>query len=365
MTGIITTNPSQPQADVAVVLPTILRPDLMRAVRSVYTQNFAGRIHVLIGVDVALGDRAILDAIRAQCPDRVSLTILDPGYSTSARHGGVHSNAFGGSLRTVLSYMANAPLIAYLDDNDWWGANHLTALKAAIAGKHWAWSGRWLVHPQTGWPICRDEWDSVGPNQGINAERYGGFVQPSGLMMDMRTCHHVMPLWAMALFADGSGEDRLIFDQLHKNHPGAGTGQYTSYCTLTQDTLPHAHHQREFLARRLGWIYDAQTMSGIIAQMGQVLDLLEARQWDPAQEQAEQILQVNPVLAQAWAVVAQCHQMNQRWDQAIDGWIKALEIDDQHPHWIECLAICLQHSGHGVEAERIQATLIRRFGPTT
>ncbi len=37
--------------DAAVVIATVLKPTLTRAVCSVFNQSFAGRIHVLIGVD--------------------------------------------------------------------------------------------------------------------------------------------------------------------------------------------------------------------------------------------------------------------------------------------------------------------------
>ncbi len=40
--------------DVAVVMPTIVRPTLGRALASILNQNFAGRIQVLIGVDKRL-----------------------------------------------------------------------------------------------------------------------------------------------------------------------------------------------------------------------------------------------------------------------------------------------------------------------
>src|SRR5690606_9284128 len=43
--------------DCAVVIPTILRPVLARAVRSVYAQDFPGSVQVLVGIDVATGSR--------------------------------------------------------------------------------------------------------------------------------------------------------------------------------------------------------------------------------------------------------------------------------------------------------------------
>ena len=357
----ITLNPPQGQTDVAVVLPTILRPELARAVRSVFRQNFPGRIHLLIGVDVHQGDTGLLDQLRTECPSHVSLTVLDPGYSTSARHGGLHGNHFGGSLRTILSFLASSPYIAYLDDNDWWGSNHLTLLRQAIDGKHWAWSGRWLVHPANGWPICRDEWDSVGPGRGINAQRFGGFVQPSGLMMDSRVTPHLMVLWSMAAFEDGSGEDRLIFDQLNKNHPGGATDQFTSYCTLHADTLRHDHHQREFLGRKLGWIYDSAQIAHITAQTAQAEILMAASQWEQAQDVLTDVLAIQPHHAPAMGLLARCHHQSRVFDLATNAYARALEVDDNHPQWLAGLAECLDATGRETDAVKVRASLERRW----
>ena len=356
-----TLNPVQTPADVAVVLPTILRPSLLKAARSVFSQNFLGRIHLLIGVDVHRGDEGILDVIQAECPPHVTLTVLDPGYSTSVRHGGVFANAYGGSLRTVLSYLANAPAIAYLDDNDWWGANHLTLLKTAMADTQWAWSGRWLVHPETAWPICRDEWDSVGPGKGINAERFGGFVQPSGLMVDARACHFLMPLWSLAAFADGGGEDRLIFDHLLKNHPGAGTGQFTSYCTLSVDSLSHDHHKQQFLARGLGWIYQEDAIALLNDLVRHAQDLIDGEKPDQALAIIERILSINPYDAVALQMLADLHRRQGNGEKAVSILAQALEIDDDHPSWIAQLADWLGDMGRDQDEHRVRATLTRRF----
>ena len=94
--------------DAAVIIPTILRESLMRTVRSVYAQEWPGRIQILIGIDVAQGDRDILRQLGAECPDRMALTIFDLGYSTAQVHGGIYHNAYSGSLRSVLSYAANS-----------------------------------------------------------------------------------------------------------------------------------------------------------------------------------------------------------------------------------------------------------------
>ncbi|MBV9116925.1 MAG: glycosyltransferase family 2 protein [Acetobacteraceae bacterium] len=109
----------------AVVIPTVLRPSLLRAVRSVYRQRLDGRVQLLIGVDRPLGSRELLRAIAEERPDFVDVDVLDPGYSTARANGGLYSCAFGGSLRSALTLLANARHVAYLDDDNWIGPDHL------------------------------------------------------------------------------------------------------------------------------------------------------------------------------------------------------------------------------------------------
>ncbi len=284
--------------DVAVVIPTTLRQTLGRSVRSVFAQEISGRVQVLVGIDVAQGDAGQLDALRAECPAHVTLTVLDLGYSTSRRHGGLYDNAYGGALRTILTYAAGSRYVAYLDDDDWYGPTHLSALLAAIAGHGWAWSGRWLVDDRTGWTICRDEWDAVGPGQGINAERFGGFVNPSSLMLDKIACHTILPLWANAMFADGSGEDRLIFQKLVQ-FPCGATGDFTSYFQMTGRNVDDEHHVREFRKRGILWTSDRSLIQVAVAHAERARDLYEAGDREEAASECRAALAINPYHTEA------------------------------------------------------------------
>ena len=222
----------------AVVLPTVLRPSLARAVESVYAQTLDGRIQLLLGIDVASGDPALLDRLAAACPPQIDLVVCDPGYSTSVRHGGLYPNRFSGALRTILSYAANSRYLAYLDDDNWWAPDHLASLLDTIAEAEWAWSQRWFVEAETDEPICIDDWESVGPDAGIFVEQFGGFVDPSSLMVDKFAAHDILPFWSLSPFEDGSGEDRLVFAGLKGALRGRGTGRATSFYTVNpQDPM--------------------------------------------------------------------------------------------------------------------------------
>lgn len=238
-------DPQRPAA-AAVVIPSILRPSLLRAVRSVYAQTLPGQIHILIGVDVACGDLAILEQATSELPDHCVLTVLQPGYSTSTRHGGLHPAHDGGALRTVLSYLANSRHVAYLDDDNWWAEEHLESLLAAVKGKDWAFSLRWYVDGETLEPLCVDRWESVGPDRGAYAENAGGFVDPNCLLLDKLRCEPVLRWWSIPLAPDPErmSADRNVFSALRARHSYGSTGKATAYYVLDPKDPVHPYRKR-------------------------------------------------------------------------------------------------------------------------
>ena len=317
--------------DVSVVVQTLLRPSLGRAVRSVFRQDLKGRIQVLVGIDKHGGDRKGLEELIQECPDHICLTVIDLGYSTSQRHGGLYPTRYGGGLRTILSYAANSKYVAYLDDDDWWAHDHLSSLISSVTGKVWAFSYRWMVDQETGWPICRDEWDFVGPHRGINKERFGGFVAPSNLLLDKQACHFILPFWSLAAFSDNTGEDRLIFDALLKNHPWAATGKFSCYYELRREDQKHLHHAREFTARDLGWIKDRQQIDTIMQLSDEAAISLENGKPEATIEICLRVLSLNPYHATSLYNLAMAEWRLGREQAALTHITLAREVDDQNP----------------------------------
>jgi hypothetical protein len=223
--------------DAAVIIPTILRESLLRAVRSVYAQDIQGKVQVVVGIDRNEGDIAIIDELRSSCPAHMQLTIIDLGYSTARRHGGFYNNWSGGALRTIMSYAANSRYLAYLDDDNWWAATHLSDLLAAIGRHAWAYSYRWYVHPETQLPMWIDEWESVGPGKGLYADKHGGFADTNCLLLDKQKCHSVLPAWCIPNRKTGSGVDKVVFRRLVRAGIGACTGNATAYYVIRQRDL--------------------------------------------------------------------------------------------------------------------------------
>ena len=238
--------------DVAIIIPTIMRPELEKTLDSIFKQDFNGRIQILIGVDKSKKDRNNLLKLFSTQPDNCITTILDLGYSTSIRHGGLRKAADGGSLRTILSYMANSRYIAYLDDDNWWGKNHLSSLLKSIKGVDWTYSLRWYVDARTKNPQCIDKWESTGVNSGVFKKKFGGWVDPNCLLIDSIKCEPVLRNWLYPLKGDkkGMSADRNIFNALSKSYKFNTTNQATCYYIINPKDLMHI--------KRLNWIKESK-----------------------------------------------------------------------------------------------------------
>ena len=238
----------QPVFDAAVVMPTILRPETARAIRSVFAQQGCGRVQLLVGIDKTDTARTMLEELGQEIPDNCLMSVFDLGYSTSERHGGVHQAHDGGSLRTALSFLANSPHIAYLDDDNWWADDHIATLKTAIEGKGWAFSLRWFVEESTGTPLAIDTWESVGPDKGAYHKHLGGWADPNTLMIDKTVCGAMLPQWAVPPKSDAEKltADRNVFDALRTHFTWAATGKATCYYTIRESDPVHRY--------RMDWI---------------------------------------------------------------------------------------------------------------
>lgn len=214
--------------DVGVAMVTIVRPTFAQALRSIYSQRLSGRIHVVVGIDRWEGERGTLEALVAERPSHVSVTVIDLGYSTSVRHGGVYASNYGGALKTILSYAANSRYIAYLDDDNWYAPDHLATMLTAIAGKEWAYSLRHYVDQATGELLCPDTWASMGPARGVWAQAQGGFVDTNCFLIDKIACNDVFPEWAIPRYQGGTGGDRQVMQRL-LNRPYGSNQAHTVY----------------------------------------------------------------------------------------------------------------------------------------
>ena len=229
--------------DISIVIVTVCRRSLYKAIRSIFDQDFKGSIQLLVGADVEqFGNFSeMMRELETECPPHILMTGINPGYSTSKRHGGVHSSYYGGSLRTVLSFLSSSELVTYLDDDDWYEPQHLRLMHEAIQGKTWAFTLSNYADPNKESVLGIDTTESVGPRKGVYAAKFGGFVRPSALLLNKVRLSHILHLWSIAPFPSGDGEDRLIFRELLKYPDFGETRVATVNCAIDPADGMHAH----------------------------------------------------------------------------------------------------------------------------
>ena len=237
--------------DFAVIMPTTLRPSIADSLRSIFEQDYPGSVQTLIGLDRSEADPRVVERACESMPANHTVVFLYPGYSTSARHGGLHPSWDGGVLRTTLCYLANSPRVAFLDDDNWWDRGHLSSLGRALTGRDWAYAQRWFVHPVSRMPLCKDIWESVGPNQGDKAQS-GGWVDPNCLAMDKLACEAVLRWWSIPLrnSPKAMDADRNVFRILSTEFDGAPTGEATVFYSLNDSDPEHCRRLERIGADR-------------------------------------------------------------------------------------------------------------------
>lgn len=227
---------------VSVIISTIGRDSLKDCLASILAQDYQGSIQIMLGLEHdeygKFGElRRFLTSLKM--PDRFTLTVIDVGYSTSVRNGGVHSNHFGGSMYSSLSFLAKYSLLVHIDDDDRFMPNHISSLVEVIDDKPWAFTLSYFTNHKN--IIGHDYFESVGPGKGIFKHPYNGFVRPGGLMFN-KTDHRILRilfLWSIGPLVTGDGNDRLIFNELVKL-PYAETMKYTHLYEIDLKDRVHA-----------------------------------------------------------------------------------------------------------------------------
>lgn len=250
--------------NISIVITSIARDSLLRAVRSIYAQEYDGNIQLCIGIDVDAYGNAdkFKQIILSECPKNCSVLWMNLGYSTSTRHGGVHGCHFGGSLRTALTLLAKYKRVMFLDDDDWLTPNHCSAMIDAMENTKstWVYPVCMYADSVTATGICVDEIESVGPGKGIYAEKFGGFVRPSGMLFDKLQVLHLIHLLSMSPYATGDGEDRLFFKTL-KDLPSACSNVPSVYYSLDPNDSMHEYRMQYMKHRGIEYVFDQKPQS--------------------------------------------------------------------------------------------------------
>lgn len=94
-------------------------------------------------------------------------------------------------------------------------------------------------------------------------KNFGGFVRPSGLLLDKTKVAHILYLWADSPNEQGDAEDRLIFEQL-KPTPFGETGAATVFYAL--DPADRMHQTRLAYIREHGADFQSVDKAGSVRE---------------------------------------------------------------------------------------------------
>ena len=225
----------QDQFSVSVVTPSVLRPTLKKAIQSIYAQKNIPSIQLMLGIDKNLYDNGdMLRQLIEERPDHVGITVVDPGYSTFSRNGGLYHAIGGGAMRPVLTLLANSRYVAYLDDDNWMHETHLSRLLQAVEGKEWAYSFRWFCGPD-GEVLGYDVNDSTGMPLNAGIVTVAPFADPNTMMIDKIACEEFLLSWLNPFLDDGHGADRRFVRDLFRQRVYGVSPYFSSFYRFGPD----------------------------------------------------------------------------------------------------------------------------------
>ena len=135
---------------VAVVTPTIGSEHLVRCIDSVDKQTYADLTHYVF-IDGEHSELSVLDKIEGAT--KVRKVTLEEN---------VGRGWYGHRVYSACSFLVNADVICYLDEDNWYEPNHVEKLVDKIKqGNDWAYSLR-KIYDKDGNFLCNDDCESLG-----------------------------------------------------------------------------------------------------------------------------------------------------------------------------------------------------------
>jgi len=196
---------------VAVVTPTIGSDYLEKCVKSIQNQTYENLTHYIF-IDGLEHDKKVQDIIKNY---DVSQVLLEEN---------VGKGWYGHRVYAACSYLVNADVICYLDEDNWFEPNHVETLVQKIkAGADWAYSLRKIVD-KDGEFVCEDNCESLGkwPIY-FNKEEF--HIDTSSFMVKRDVANKIGPAWYGQW-----GADRKFFSALKTYFPNFACSKEYSLC---------------------------------------------------------------------------------------------------------------------------------------
>jgi glycosyltransferase involved in cell wall biosynthesis len=195
---------------VAVVTPTIGSKFLERNLASVKSQTYKDLTHYIFIDGVEYAD---------QVKDAIGDT---PNIKTIELEENIGKGWYGHRVYAACSFLVNADIICYLDEDNWYEPNHVEALVKKIeAGAEWAYSLR-SVYDKNGYYIFDDNCESLG--------KWPVYLNDASFHIDT-SCFAIRRDVAVKISQTWYGQwaaDRFFFINLKNNFPNFEcSGQYS------------------------------------------------------------------------------------------------------------------------------------------
>ena len=137
---------------VAVVTPTIGSSHLTKCVESVEKQTHKNTLHYIF-IDGSAYAGAVKKATKKADPNKLRYTMLQEN---------VGKGWYGHRVYAACSFLVNADVICYLDEDNWLDPTHVEKLVRRLeTGADWAYSLR-KIYSKEGEFICNDDCESLG-----------------------------------------------------------------------------------------------------------------------------------------------------------------------------------------------------------
>ncbi len=210
------------QYDIAVVTPSIGRPELKRAMDSVRDQ--------LLVPGMSVKHYVVFDGPGAQAKYRKAIpkdvVVVNLPFNTGK--GGNYGHKIMGAMCSLLK----ENWICFLDDDNTFEPNHLKTMVESAHGKDWVFSYRNMY--VDGKFFGKDTYESLGPHRVVSLDQSYRFLIDTNCYMIKRP----IALSAYKAWLTGWGADRVLADYLMRNFRSYNcTFQYTVNYYTTRDMV--------------------------------------------------------------------------------------------------------------------------------
>lgn len=199
---------------VAVVTPTIGQQQFSKCLDSVQQQDYENLIHY-----VFLDGQEHYDKIHPMLYQASGKRTI----KTISLEDNVGKGWYGHRVYAACSYLVNADIIMYLDEDNWYEPNHVSSLVDVIVNQKtdWAFSLRKIYDKSENY-LCEDNCESLGNYSAVfNENRYHIDTSCFAVKRDiaLRIGHTWYAQW---------GGDRVFYANINKHFPNyKGSGKYT------------------------------------------------------------------------------------------------------------------------------------------